>query len=422
MIAATIILVDDHPVFRQGLYHLLRKEKDFKVIGEAGDGEVAVEMVRRDKPDVVIMDINMPNLDGIEATRRIVSEHPKTRVVALSVHSGKQFVRDMFQAGAVGYLLKESVPEEMIEGIRTILSGDVYLSKTISNILVSDYKTLIPEPDVSSSIVTSSLLYTKLHRTPITARIIPRTRLVEFMESGTQNPMTLVAAPAGYGKSILASQWMEVSGLPSGWVSLDEGDNDFRIFLSYFLEAILTVFPEQVLKTKAVITATRLPSVKEISHSLLNDLEALPKRCILVLDDYHYINNASVNNFIAELLIHPSPSIHLALITRRDPALPLTTLRARGMLTEITLEHLRFTVPETKLFMERFLHISVTDKTATVLEDKVEGWVTGLHLAALSIRSDADQDRLTDGLEHSSQYVRDYLIQEALSKAPIPSF
>ena len=105
----TILLVDDHPVFRQGLRRILEKEKDLKVVGEAGDGLEAIERFRYLAPDIVVMDINMPNIDGIEATRRILSEFPEARVVALSVHSSKQFVNDMIQAGVAGYILKECV-------------------------------------------------------------------------------------------------------------------------------------------------------------------------------------------------------------------------------------------------------------------------------------------------------------------------
>lgn len=157
---STILLVDDHPVFRRGLYHLLEKEKDLRVVGEADDGHMAVELVRRKRPDIVVMDISMPNLDGIEATRRIRSEQPDVRIIALSVHAGRQFVRDMFKTGASGYILKESIPEEMIEGIRTVLAGDIYLSRSISNILVSDYKSLISEAGTPADDVAGPILYT----------------------------------------------------------------------------------------------------------------------------------------------------------------------------------------------------------------------------------------------------------------------
>jgi DNA-binding NarL/FixJ family response regulator len=235
---ATILIVDDHPVFRQGLRVLLEKEKDLKVVGEAGDGREAIDRLRELAPDIVVMDITMPNLDGIEATRQILSEFPDSKVVALSVHSGKQFVSGMFQAGAVGYILKESVPEEMIEGIRNILAGNMYLSRSVSGIVASEYKKLLSNADHPYDVSSEQILRTKLYRPPVFADIIPRARLIELLEQGRHRAMTLISAPAGYGKSILASQWLETCQRPSAWVSLDENDNDLRLFLTYLLEAV----------------------------------------------------------------------------------------------------------------------------------------------------------------------------------------
>ena len=337
------------------------------------------------------------------------------------MHSGKQFVRGMIKAGALGYILKESIPEEMVAGIRMVLAGDIYLSRSISNVLVSDYKALATESEPEDGKRLKSILYTKLHRPPISAAIIPRTRLLEMMEQSVQYPMTLIAAPAGYGKSILASGWLEVSQKKGAWVSLDENDNHLRVFLSYVIEAIQSVVAGHELKTKALLMGGKLPSAKEVSQTLLNDLEACSETFALVLDDYHLIRNEAIHDFITELLIHPSPAMHLILVTRRDPPLPLASMRARGMLTEITLADLRFTHTETQAYLERFLHISIEDETARVLEKKMEGWVTGLHLAALSMRDESDQSRLIDGMPGTSLYVQEYLIQEVLSKAP-PAF
>jgi LuxR family maltose regulon positive regulatory protein len=417
-VAHTIVLVDDHPVFRRGLDSLLAIEEELRVVGEASDGLAAVELVCQVKPDLVIMDINMPHLDGIEATQKILAESPETKVVALSVHSGRQFVRGMIEAGALGYILKESIPEEMISGIRTVLKGDVYLSESISTVLFQDYKNLIGKVQSNSYDQVSPLLHTKLHRPPISMDIIPRLRLVELLEKGVLNPLTLVSAPAGYGKSILVSQWLDVTKAHGVWISLDESDNDLRVFLSYALEAIRTAFPGCDLLTGSLLATINLPSKKVTAHHLLNDLETLPDRMILVFDDYQSIHNTEIHEFMMELLVHPSPNMHIVVVTRRDPPLSLTGLRSRGMVTEISAKDLRFTLAETKSFLERFLHIAIEQKTAEVLDEKMEGWVTGLHLAALSIRNDADQERLVAGLQETSHYVRDYLIQEVLVHLP----
>ena len=416
---STILLVDDHPVFRQGLRMLLEKEKDLRIVAEAGDGLEAIEQIREHTPDIVVMDISMPNLDGIEATRQILSESPDTRVVALSVHSGKRFVRDMFQAGAAGYLLKESVPEEMIKGIRNVLSGEVYLSQSISGILVSDYKDLLTEADQTFQTPQEPILRTKLRPPPISPDIIPRLRLIEMLEEGRHRPMSLISAPAGYGKSILASQWLETCGCPGAWISLDENENDPRMFLTYLLEAVQKVFPGAVLQTKNLLQAANLPSVKLLTYNLLNDIERMEESFILVLDDYHRIHEASVHDLLIELLRHPSPMLHLVLLTRRDPSLPIGPLRAQGQLTEIAMAQLRFTPAETQAFLERVLNISIDENTASVLEEKLEGWVTGLHLTALSLRRKDDLLGTVQGLKHGSYpFIRDYLIQEVLENTP----
>jgi len=321
----------------------------------------------------------------------------------------------MLQAGVAGYILKESVPEEMIQGIRAVLAGEIFLSASISGVVVSEYKKLLTDADQPLEIPGEPILHTKLHRPPISADVIPRARLIEALENGIQKTMTLISAPAGYGKSILASQWLDISRVPGIWVSLDESDNDASAFLRYVLEAIHSLFPQQVLKTRSLLEVGELPSARVIGRCLLNDLEALSERFILVLDDYHNIRNAAVHDFLTELLIHPSFAIHLVLITRRDPPLPLASLHARGILTEISSENLRFNISETKSLLERVLRISVTDKTVAVLEEKLEGWVTGLHLAAMSIRSGPDQERLVAGLQGPMKYIQNYLITEVLN-------
>ena len=121
--ATRILLVDDHPLFRKGLRLLLEEQEDFHIVGEAGDGREAIEQVRALTPDVVIMDISMPDFNGIDATHQILSEAPSTKVVALSMHAGRRFVEDMLRAGAAGYILKKSVPEDLVNGIRVVIGG-----------------------------------------------------------------------------------------------------------------------------------------------------------------------------------------------------------------------------------------------------------------------------------------------------------
>jgi len=138
-VAIKIILVDDHKIVRQGLRNMLEQETDLEVIGEADDGRMAVRLVRELSPQVVIMDVGMPDLNGIEATRQVLAESPGVKVIGLSMHCDRRFVMNMLKAGASGYLLKDSAFEELATAIRMVLGGKMYLSTEIANIVIKDY-------------------------------------------------------------------------------------------------------------------------------------------------------------------------------------------------------------------------------------------------------------------------------------------
>ena len=145
-----IILADDHRIVREGLKSLLVAEPDMQVVGEADDGRKALELVDESPADVVVMDVGMPNLNGIEATRRIAADHPRTRVIALSMHSDRRFVSEMLKAGASGYLLKDGAFEELVGAIRTVAAGRTYLSPRVADVVVDDYLKRMPKGEASA--------------------------------------------------------------------------------------------------------------------------------------------------------------------------------------------------------------------------------------------------------------------------------
>jgi DNA-binding NarL/FixJ family response regulator len=153
--SSRILLADDHSIIRQGLFALLEKQPDIEVVGAVENGRKAIELVRELKPDIVIMDITMPNLNGIDATRKIIEQVPGVKVIALSMHSSRRFVAEMLKAGAKGYILKECLFDELIEAIRTVLKGDTYLSHKITGVVVNDYvKRMSPEYRQETSALT----------------------------------------------------------------------------------------------------------------------------------------------------------------------------------------------------------------------------------------------------------------------------
>jgi LuxR family maltose regulon positive regulatory protein len=149
MMPVRILLVDDHPLFRKGIHTLLGDEEEFTVVGEAENGREAIKLARELTPDVVIMDITMPELDGIEATRGVLAESPETRVIAMSIHGGKRFVENMLSAGAVGYILKDSAPEELVDGVLAVLRGETYICPEVTGLVIAQYVQLLSRVQAS---------------------------------------------------------------------------------------------------------------------------------------------------------------------------------------------------------------------------------------------------------------------------------
>jgi LuxR family maltose regulon positive regulatory protein len=225
----------------------------------------------------------------------------------------------------------------------------------------------------------------------------------------------LVSAPAGYGKSTLLACWLEASDIPGVWVSLDQNDNDLRVFLSYFLAAVQTLFPGAGQNTEALLNAPNLPPLTVLAHSLINELDQIDHSFILVLDDYHAINDKTVHGLITELLQHPPAPLHLVLSSRVDPPFPLARFRARSQMGEIRVRDLRFSPEETGAFLEQLTGAPVDGMVTASLEEKTEGWVTGLRLVVLSLRQRSDLDCIVTNLPVESRYVTDYLLAEVLT-------
>ncbi len=267
--------------------------------------------------------------------------------------------------------------------------------------------------------INAPLIRTKLHRPPVPGDHLHRQYLLDRLDQQRRHrPLTLVSAPAGYGKSTLVSCWLEVSDLPSAWVSLDKNDSDLHLFLSYFVAALQTIFPDACQQTRSMLNAVDMPPLPVLAGCLINELDQIDKAFILVMDDYHFIRGNAVHELLSELLKHPPGPMHLVLTTRRDPSLPLATLRARSQMTEIRVQELRFSAAETAAFLQQILKTPVDETTAAVLEERTEGWVTGLRLAGLSLRHRSDIDRILAQLPEDNRYVMDYIVAEVLSQQP----
>jgi LuxR family maltose regulon positive regulatory protein len=264
-----------------------------------------------------------------------------------------------------------------------------------------------------------SLLATKLYIPPVRPDVVPRLRLVERLNEGLQRKLTLISAPAGFGKTTLASILKsEISNLELAWLSLDDDDNDSVRFWMYVIAALQTPSAGAGAEALVLLQSPQPPLIKTIISLLLNDLSSLDQDVALVLDDYHVIESPAIHSALTFLLDHLPPRMHVVVATRVDPPLPLARLRARDQLVEIRAADLRFTPEEAATFLNQVIGPGLTAKDVAALEARTEGWIAGLQLAALSMRGRQDVSSFIAAFTGSHRYILDYLVEEVLRRQP----
>ena len=273
------------------------------------------------------------------------------------------------------------------------------------------------------------ILATKLYIPPPRAKIVLRPRLIERMNEGLSSghKLTLISAPAGFGKTTLVSEWVagpwhrppgQVCERPVAWLSLDEGDNDPTRFLAYLVAALRTIMADIGEGVLGALQSPQPPSTESLLTVLLNEITTIPGNFILVLDDYHVIDAKPVGNALAFLLEHLPLQMHLVIATREDPQLPLALLRARDKLTELRVTDLRFTASEAAEFLSQTMGLSLSAEDITALENRTEGWIAGLQLAAISMQGHKDAADFIKSFTGSHHFVMDYLVEEVLQQQP----
>jgi LuxR family maltose regulon positive regulatory protein len=245
-----------------------------------------------------------------------------------------------------------------------------------------------------------------------------RTRLIERLNTGLHRKLTLIAAPAGFGKTTLASEWLAVCGRPAAWLSLDEGDSDPTRFLTYLVAALRPIAPAIGEELLGVLQSPQPPPPEAVLTALLNIVATVPDHFMLVLDDYHLLDARSIDQAVAFLIERLPPQVHLVITTREDPQLPLARLRARGQLTELRASDLRFTTSEAAAFFKEVMDLDLSMEEVAALESRTEGWIAGLQLAALSMHGRDDTAQFVRAFAGDNRYIVDYLIEEVLRGQP----
>jgi LuxR family maltose regulon positive regulatory protein len=262
------------------------------------------------------------------------------------------------------------------------------------------------------------LLRTKLFIPPPHPDLVERQRLLDRLDRCARARLVLVTAPAGFGKTTLLSTWLAFSNFEAAWVALDSRDNDPIRFWSYLLAALQTLQPELGLSAQAMLQSPQPPPLEAILTTVLNEIAMTSREMLLVLDDYHTVENPAIHQGIAFVLGHAPAQLHLLVAGRTEPPLSLPALRVRRELVEIGPDDLRFSYDETAAFLSRVMRLEISPADIHRLEQQTEGWIAGLQLAALSLQSSEEPSKFVRSFSGSHHFIFDYLAQEVLQQQP----
>ncbi|UCC89678.1 MAG: hypothetical protein JSV81_10295 [Anaerolineales bacterium] len=275
----------------------------------------------------------------------------------------------------------------------------------------------------------NTLLSTKLNIPPRRPNLVVRPHLTERLNAALTCKLTLVSAPAGYGKTTLVSEWVHQSGrggvtkaFPIAWLSLDASDNDPSRFFSYLIAALQAIHPDIGAEIEPILEADSDPlaEFEPWLVALVNDIAATGQSFVLALDDYHVISELQIHLALDFLLDHIPPGMHIVIISRADPPMPLGRLRVQRELVEFREADLRFGVDETAAFLNDLMGLALSPEDIRSLEARTEGWIAGLQLAALTLHDRPDQHNQVVSITGSHRHLIDYLVHEVMSRQPEP--
>ena len=269
--------------------------------------------------------------------------------------------------------------------------------------------------------MTTTLLRTKLYIPRPARTVVTRQPLVARLSDGLDRDLTLVVAPVGYGKTTLLAMWAAQTTVPVCWLTLSEQDGDLSVFVGYLLAAIQSRFPGACPQTQSLLESGRTPEIDRLAMLLINEIDDLPQRFVLVLDDYHLIQASPVHQLLDSILRHPPLQMHLLIASRADPPLALTKLRAGQRLHELRVRDLRFSATEAATFLTQAMAQSDQPGAVQILMQRTEGWIAGMQLAVLSLHTVSDQAAMLQHLEQGSdRYIMDYLLEQVLNQQSLP--
>jgi LuxR family maltose regulon positive regulatory protein len=355
---------------------------------------------------------NWVNLDPLneKAQRMLIALYAQVGQRSTALNQFEEYSR------VLNVELGQTPDDEMISLYQEIRTGKTRKINTFP-------ESSTPIPQVESG--TQPLIKTKLFIPRLRKDYVPRPQLLEKIEQGSKKTLTLISAPAGYGKTTLLAEWIDFlqkvdTPIPWAvcWFSLDAGDNDPLRFLAYLTAALKKVNLELSTDNQEIIRSSDSLYPKTSLAMLLNDLQEQNRSVLLVLDDYQFINNPAIHDGITFLLEHLPENVHMVIATRSDPPIPLPRMRAQGQLSEIRAEDLRFNPLEATRFLNQVFELDLSQEQVTKLENRTEGWIAGLQLAGVSMQGRVDIPQFIEEFSGSHRFIMDYLAEEALSRQP----
>jgi LuxR family maltose regulon positive regulatory protein len=266
--------------------------------------------------------------------------------------------------------------------------------------------------------LSTPLLKTKISIPRLPGEFVYRPRLTERIHQGVKGSLTLLAAPAGFGKTNLLIEWAKETTLPVAWLTVDSDDNDISRFIRYVIGALQTLEPGLGEEAVDLLASSKDDGWKTGLTLLINELSVLPKEGVLVFDDFHALENSTILQRFDFYLKHSPPNLHLIIASRSEPELDLAFLRAKGRVLELGADDLRFTGEEVMGYFQEVAGLELPPETIQALEERTDGWVTSLQMAALSLKDQADPANLLANLEGKSHYLSDFLAEEVLDRQP----
>ena len=263
------------------------------------------------------------------------------------------------------------------------------------------------------------IIDTKLNRPHISQNLVYRKWLLDKLNKGLSNKLTLVTAPAGFGKSMLVADWAAQSKTPSAWYSLGKEDNDVVVFWDYFIQSIRGIHPQLGKQSLDFLYNSNYHNFKNIIAVLINEINRLKDNFVIILDDFHVINDTAINSSMEYLLTHLPPQLHIYIISRAIPSLPLASLRANGQLLELSTDDLRFTFEEGKAFFDFSLKdFSLTPGEIMALHKRLEGWAAGMQLTSIILNNTSQKGSFIRNISDEQRHFEDYFYEEVLAHQP----